>query len=635
MSPGEREAGTAGSTASSAQVRWRIFPATGAPMISFRRAIKTGRFVTVALSLVLCTAVGSARAQVLDQVPSDALLVVKINHMDQTSTKLGELMQALGVVEFAPPMADPLGALQTKAGFTNGLDKTGEAAIVMINGPWTNGQNNDKAPTIILLPVSDYKAFLANTTVSATDGDISTVRVKDNPEDVFVTNWGNYAALSPSKDNLAKKPDGLKPTGMAAKQLTEKDAVIFINMPAVKSVLLPKLQENRDKILAKVKDAMASNGQDPSKGALVNTLVTEALDGAQRLLEDTQAVTVSFAFSKTGVNETVLAEFTPDSYMGKLATQIKGTDGPLLAGLPATKYLFYMGGIQDPQVALQVFNDITGPLSKTLADMGEQGKTIQDAIDSYKDAFGSIEGSTFGMVAPTGPVGQGALFQFLGVYKADAEKLKAAQVKQIEAQNELMKALGAKGSQGMTTSVTPNAKTVDGVSFDQVRLKFNMAGNTPEQMQINQMMNIMYGPGGFSMYTGVVDPKTLLFASGISDELLGSALTVVKANANPMGESDPVKQVDAELPKTRSAVIYIPLDVIVSTAVGYAQQFGMPLPVQLPPNLPPIGISAGTDGSALRVDTHVPTQLVQSLVQAGMQFYLQHGGQPNNGGNGL
>jgi hypothetical protein len=189
----------------------------------------------------------------------------------------------------------------------------------------------------------------------------------------------------------------------------------------------------------------------------------------------------------------------------------------------------------------------------------------------------------------------------------------------------------------MSTTVVPNAKTVNGVSFDQIRMAFNAGGNTPEQMQINQMMNIMYGPGGFSMYTGVVDPKTLLFASGVNDDFLGKALDAVKSNADPMGESDPVKLVDAELPKNRSVVAYIPLDVIVSTAVGYAQQFGMPLPVQLPPNLPPIGISAGTDGSALRIDGHVPTQLVQSLIQAGMQFYLQHGGggaQPN-GGNGL
>jgi hypothetical protein len=602
-------------------------------MTTLRRTRKTGWLVAAALSL-LCT-VGPVRAQVMDQVPSDALVVVKVNHLDQTSTKLGELMQALGVVEFAPPMADPLGALQTHGGLTNGLDKTGEGALVLVNGAWTNGQDTNKPPIVILLPVSDYKAFVGNTTVTAVDGDISTVRMKDNMDDMYIANWGAYAAISPTKEYLSKKPDGLKPTGLAAKQLTERDATIFVNMPAVKSVLLPKLQQTRETILAKVSIAMAASGQDAGKSALVTTLVTEALDAAQRLLEDTQAVTLSFSFSKTGVNETMLAEFTPDSYMGKLAAQIKGTDGPLLTGLPARKYLFYGGGIQDPQVATQVFDDIVAPFKQPLAGMGDQGKLIQGAIDSYRDAFTTIQASSFGMVAPSGPVGQGALFQFVGVYKADAEKLKTAQVKQLEAQNELMKAFGAKGAQGMTTSVVPNAKTVDGVSFDQIRMKFTMGGNTPEQMQMNQMMNIMYGPGGFSMFTGVVDPKTLLFGSGISDEVYSAALAAIKANADPLGESDPVKQVDAELPKTRLVAMYIPLDVIVSTAVGYAQQFGMPLPVQLPPNLPPIGISAGSDGTALRVDAHVPTQLVQSLIQAGMQFYLQRGGGQPNGGNGL
>ena len=57
--------------------------------------------------------------------------------------------------------------------------------------------------------------------------------------------------------------------------------------------------------------------------------------------------------------------------------------------------------------------------------------------------------------------------------------------------------------------------------------------------------------------------------------------------------------------------------------------------VQLPANLPPVGISVGNDpdAAALREDVFVPTSLMQSLVQAGFQLYLQmpHGG----GGGGL
>jgi hypothetical protein len=45
--------------------------------------------------------------------------------------------------------------------------------------------------------------------------------------------------------------------------------------------------------------------------------------------------------------------------------------------------------------------------------------------------------------------------------------------------------------------------------------------------------------------------------------------------------------------------------------------------MQLPKGLPPIGISVGSDSTAVRVDSHIPTSLVQSIVAAGMQAAMQ------------
>ncbi len=57
----------------------------------------------------------------------------------------------------------------------------------------------------------------------------------------------------------------------------------------------------------------------------------------------------------------------------------------------------------------------------------------------------------------------------------------------------------------------------------------------------------------------------------------------------------------------------------------------MNVPVQLPNNLPPVGFSFGTDGTAMRYDSFIPMKLMQSLVQAGMQVYMQMN---NHGGGG-
>jgi hypothetical protein len=572
---------------------------------------------------------------VLEQVPSDAIVVVKINHLQDTSTKLAALMQALGVTDFAPAMADPLGSLENQGGMVNGIDKTGDAAIVVTSAAWA-GMNAPGAqpPVLILAPVTDYKAFLANTTVVSTDGDMSTVHFKsqgaDTNQNMYVENWGTFAAVSSTKDTLSKKPDGMKITGAAAKEMAEKDIAVYVNMPAVKEKALPQMQTGRDALETQLQKTMGTDATD-NKTLIMKSVVNQLFVDATQFLTDAQAQTFGFTIGKNGVTGTALTEFAPDSFWGKTMTQVKVTDQPILNGLPAQKYLVYGGMVADPQVAGPVFDNLIGSVDKDMATMGDAGKSVQQTLDSYKAMVGSVERQSMGMVAPSGQMGQGALFQMIAITHGDAAKLKAAQIQQFQSQQDMMATLGVPNSDMMKASVTPAAKTVDGVSFDLLQMK-PAQNNTPQAMQVAQMMNIMYGPAGLSLYAGVVDPKLLVVVLDGSDDLISTTIASAKADTDVLSTTDPIKLVDAELPKTRAAVFYVPLDVIISTAVSYARQFGFPMPVQIPPNLPPIGVTVGTQGSALRVDGHVPTPLVQSLIQAGMQVYLQMQAGRNGGG---
>ncbi len=624
-------------------------------MNSAHRGSKVVRLMALGLMAVYSLAPSRTQAaDVLEQVPSDALGVMKINHLQDTSTKLAALMQALGVTDFAPAMSDPLGSLLNQGGMVNGIDKTGDAAIAWTNAAWGGfvqqvppaggGAGPTPPPILVLVPVTDYKAFLANTTVVSTDGDITTVHFKnqgaDQQENNYVTNWGTFAAISPVKDVLSKKPDGLKITGAAATEMTQKDLCIYVNMPTVKTKLLPQMQTGRDQLEASLQKAMAADATD-NKTAIMKSLVNQVFVVLTQIVTDAQAQTIGISIDKNGLTGTALTDFAPDSYWGKTMSQVKLSDQPLLAGLPAGKYMFFGGLVGSPELASQVFDNLVGPVRKDMDGLGDQGKAIQQTIDGYKDMTGSVERQAMGMVAPSGQMGQGGLFQMVAVTHGDAAKLKDGQSKQFQSQQQLMTSLGVPNSDMMKASVTPNAKTVDGISFDLLQLK-PVQNNTPQAMQIAQMMNIMYGPGGLSLYTGVVDPKTLLVVMDGNDELMTNALAAAKADTDVLTATDPIKAVDADLPKSRAAAFYIPLDVIISTAVSYARQFGFPVPVQIPPNLPPIGITLTTQGSAFRADGRVPTPLVQSLIQAGMQVYLQMqagrggggggGGQPGGGG---
>ena len=121
------------------------------------KSIRRVSAVVLAMVILLCAA---ARGQVLDQVPAEALVVMKVNNLQQTSGKLGKLCQDLGIAQMVPQMADPLAALQEKLKFTNGVEKNGEVAFAYIDPSAVGGDNQHSV--LILWPVTDYKAFLGN-----------------------------------------------------------------------------------------------------------------------------------------------------------------------------------------------------------------------------------------------------------------------------------------------------------------------------------------------------------------------------------------------------------------------------------------------------------------------------------------
>jgi hypothetical protein len=182
---------------------------------------------------------------------------------------------------------------------------------------------------------------------------------------------------------------------------------------------------------------------------------------------------------------------------------------------------------------------------------------------------------------------------------------------------------------------TKNSKVVDGVSFDEMKGQINMAGQTPQAMQMMQFVNLIYGPQGPDVLTGAVNDQTLVTVMGLDDATISAAITAAKAGDDPLAKTSSVKTVAAQLPAQRFTAIYVPLDLWATTGFGYAKMFGIDMGVVLPDNLPPIGTTLSTDGAAIRADTFMPSQLLQALTAAGMQVYMKTqnvGAPPANGG---
>jgi hypothetical protein len=592
------------------------------------------RLIVAIATLSLLAAASAARAQVLDQIPSNALLVLKVKNLSAASAKVAKFANDLGVAQMAPPLADPLGALQDHLKIKDGLDKNGDLALAYFD-PATVTDVTEERSLLLVLPVTDYKAFLGNFPDAKTQGDVTQVTAANDPQPAYVANWGNYAVIAESKMLVSTKPTtALKPPAASQAELDAKDFVLYANVAALRDKLRPLGASAKDSITQLFEMQFKSRPGSEKYVPIVDAIIGQVFAAYDSFLRDADGATASLNLDPEGVSVAFQADFQPQSYLGKFFSQIKNTSDSLLTGLPQGKYLISGGLVLTPAATTQMLTDCLAPIEKAAEDGGPDLKPVSDAIESMKTAISSFEGENFGMLNPNlAQAGQQSLIQMMAVITGDAPTIKQATEKAQASQQALMQSLGLPGMDGVKMTATPNAKTVDGVTFDSMVTAPDPNATSPAAAQQAKMMQLMYGPQGMVVYSGVLDPKHMLVAGGVDDTQISSLIAAAKAQSAPLADNAGIKSVAANLPTSRFEALYIDLGDLVGAALGYAKQMGLPVQVQLPPDLPPVGVAVSTQQSALRVETYTPTSLIQALVAAGMQGYMQMQG--GGGGGGL
>jgi hypothetical protein len=604
--------------------------------------MKLVRNILAATILCAFIATSIASAQVLKQVPSNAFLVLKVSNLDATSKKVSDLATSLGIAQIAPDMADPLGSALKQIGVTDGVNRAGDMAIVYIDP--AAFQSPEEKSMLLLLPVSDYQKFVANFADAKPDGDLTQVHFHNSPEITYLNHWGDYVAASPVRAIVATAPtDILQVDGLAAKELDGKDFVAFGNLKALRPKMLQGIDSLRQEAPTEIDKAVAPGATkfqniDASKFApLAKVIATQLLDIAQQFAEGADAASFSVNLSPDGIATTWMCQFAQGSALANRVMAVKNTDDSLLGGLAEGKYLLFGGG--NCGDLSKTIADFLAPIQKAITDLGPDYTSLNDWLNSVqKMASASSGAASGGLMMPTAMPGQGSLVQVVGVRHGDAKTLLQATHEMSDAQQAAIKALGVHMA-GTAQTYIPAAKTVDGVSFDELKSEINMNGKTPQEMQMAQIMTMIYGPLGPTAFMGVVNDQTLLTIMGLDDAGISSAIAAAKAGDDPLAKTSAVKSVAAQLPPQRIAVWYVPLDLWATTGFGYAKMFGIDMGVTMPENLPPMGTTVSTDGTAVRADTYVPSQLMQALAAAGMQVYMKTqnvGQQPNapQGGGG-
>ena len=441
--------------------------------------------------LAMAVMVGAAKAQVMEKVPADAMVVVKVADLTATSGKFAKLMADFGVDAFAPQLKDPLGALKGKLSIKDGVKENGDAALYVLPPKAAAGDENKSF--VILIPVSDYKAFIANFQGATTEGTVTTATMPDSPEPAFIADWGGFAAMSPTKALIEKAPANiLKTAGITGKEVAKNDFLIYVNHSSVREELLPKLQEGREKGLAEWEDNLSQNEKTKKYVPVAKVAFNKILDLAEGFLRDGEVTTVGINIVDTGVNVSTVCEFKPASYAGTNIASIKNTDSSTLTGLPETRYVVYGGFTSTPETFSKLASDFADPILTELSKCDpENSKSILGITDQIKGVLKANKSAAFGMVFPAAFGGGEAAIQQIAVYDGGAKELAATYESSSKLLNDFSQMIG--GQVPMEATIEKNVKTIEGISFDRMKVITKIPEGDPAAAQMDMIMKMMYG----------------------------------------------------------------------------------------------------------------------------------------------
>ena len=314
--------------------------------------------------------------------------------------------------------------------------------------------------------------------------------------------------------------------------------------------------------------------------ALSRSFMSRFFDVAEQAVRDGDAATWGIAINPDGLKISYLAEFAPGTTSAQAIAPFKGTDQSMFKGLPQAKYLF-VGGIEtgDAPGVAKLISDFMAPVETEVTALGSDGKAIQDYIDAIQHFITATKSTSSGMLTPTGPLGQDAIFQMLSVTSGDSKAILDAQKDMAASQQVFMDTFAAPQMRGMMkSSFKADAKTIDGVSFNEVQMQFTQPPpgqrQNPQAMQMKQMMTWMYGPNGMGGLIGALDANKVVGSMGAKDEMVSQLIASAKTGEDVLSKAPSIAAVQKELPTTRVFAGYFALDQVATTIAGYAKMFG-------------------------------------------------------------
>jgi hypothetical protein len=279
-----------------------------------------------------------AESTPLSAIPENALGVAVIRNLSNANEALTKVTRKMQI-----PAPNLLMLAKSFAGIDKGLDENGSIAAALMP------ELADEAGlgVLVVVPVSDYKAFLEAFHPAHNDQAITEVKVAGM--DAVVANKGSYAVFT-SADKRKLLEQALASTKSVETSLqplakwTNEQLLCVLATPTGKSRLLKT-------IINALPDAAPENADDDTKEQLKSAF--EMLRNFRQLLAAADEQVTHLALGvriedNSTIRLSVRLPFVPDGSLSNWAKQVATPSEAVLKGLPDGKYVFAYGGVSPP-----------------------------------------------------------------------------------------------------------------------------------------------------------------------------------------------------------------------------------------------------------------------------------------------
>jgi hypothetical protein len=569
--------------------------------------------LTGLLGIVLAAGAALAGPPALDRVPENAGMVIAVPSLARFHAATKMLSDTL---QFPADEEGPLKELTQVLGL-DGLNKEGSAAMAVLPGADGKFDFEAEPNAVIIVPVTDYAKFVTGLHGTPTGVTAITPPGEDGAEGGggFAKDLGGgYAAVSETKEAL----EGFKGEGGHAgandrllggigKAVADNADILFIaNLQA----LAPNLREGADEMHQNMEAAAANAPQEMGGAILMMDTITNGL------IRDGQAGVIALAAKESGFHVDFAAQFKEGSPAAAYF-DAKGSATSLLSKIPNTPYFFAVGLDTTAPGVKQFFKQAAELSLKAQGD-----KAVPSMMGSMLKTIDTMGGVAFEWGAVDSPMG-GLLTNALAYIKTSDPAAYTTSMQETFAE------INGKTVQGFQyqTAYKPGAKDVDGTKVDEWSMRMNADPNDPNAQYVQMVTQALFGAqGGPGGYIAPAEGGVAVTYSNNSTAM-GQALKAAKGGEG-LGADPGVKMVSGMLPADRTVEAYIGIKSILDT-VG---NMGV-MPINVPADLPPIGISGTLNHGGVRFAWFVPTRVVETLRSLGGGGEDMNEGDDMGGGN--